>query len=207
MEERPERNEMLLVVGIIVLLALGAVLGTAFFFVRGAREQQEMALAVSAEAEMARAAAEIGRQQAIEALDFAHASIMSEALLAVEGVERERVRGILRLAHVLLEDANPETDATRIMTLATALADDSAVVRSLAATTLGALGARAAPAMDALLDAAIDDPATREAAFYALGNLGKAGTPALKRLEPHLQSDDPRVRELAARAMAAIRGE
>jgi hypothetical protein len=72
-----------------------------------------------------------------------------------------------------------------------------------AIATLGPAAAQAAAAVTPLLD----DPALAIDAADALGRIGPAARPALKRLAEMLSSDQPAVRWAAVRAMSQIGGE
>jgi hypothetical protein len=87
------------------------------------------------------------------------------------------------------------------------LADENSDIGYWAATLLGRLEERAAPAVAALA-AAISGPheiAVQERAAWALGRIGPAAAPALGALTQAACSDQPRLARLAGEAIARIR--
>jgi len=84
--------------------------------------------------------------------------------------------------------------------------DDEPRVRRSAAFALGAFGAEAAPARDALIAASGDaSPIVRQNAAWTLGKLGKeAGADGVERLRVLLQDDEPLVRRDALHALGEI---
>ena len=91
-------------------------------------------------------------------------------------------------------------------TLANLLADSDELARLAAIQAIAALGPAGAAAMDAVADL-LTDPRTASDAADALGRMGPAARPALKRLAPMLSVEPAALRWAAVRAMSQIGGE
>ncbi|NQT11756.1 MAG: HEAT repeat domain-containing protein, partial [Planctomycetes bacterium] len=88
------------------------------------------------------------------------------------------------------------------------VADDSPDVGYWAATLLGRLGERAAPAVSALASAVSGDLAmpVRQRSAWALGKIGPPAAPSLEALQQAADDPDARLARLAQRAIDQIGG-
>jgi hypothetical protein len=86
------------------------------------------------------------------------------------------------------------------------LADSDELTRLAALQTIAALGPSAAAARDAVVKL-LDDPQTASDAADALGRMGPAARPALKRLAKMLSAEPVALRWAAVRAMSQIGGD
>jgi HEAT repeat protein len=96
--------------------------------------------------------------------------------------------------------------ATLVDKLALLLKDPDESMRIAALQAISMLGPSAAPAAGAVAPL-LDDPTLAIDAADALGRIGAAARPALKRLAQMLSSDQPAVRWAAVRGMSQIGGE
>ncbi len=90
--------------------------------------------------------------------------------------------------------------------LVTMLHDPDRIVRGMALQAIATLGPAAADAFPAVVPL-LDDPELSIDAVDALGRMGAAARPAMKRLAEKLADDDPAMRWAAVRAMAQIGGD
>lgn len=126
------------------------------------------------------------------------------AMVQAVGSDDETVQNWLTSA---LESLGPPPE-TSVSELAILLASAHPDVAYWAATLLGRLHAKAAPAVAALVKLLADGkhlPARQQAA-KALGQIGAAATSAAAALESAAASDDKRLARLAGEALAKVRG-
>jgi len=126
------------------------------------------------------------------------------ALVLACGDEAEDVR---QWAKAALEGMGPP-EASDGGQLASFLEGRSPDVGYWAATLLGRLKAKAAPAVAALTRAVAGSPhpPVRQRAAWALGKIGPAAAPALGALKQAAAGGDPRLARLAQRAVEQIGG-
>ena len=96
--------------------------------------------------------------------------------------------------------------ATLVGKLAPLLKDSDESMRITALQTISMLGPAAAQAADAVAPL-LDDPELAIDAADALGRIGSAARPAMKRLAQMLSANQPAIRWAAVRAMSQIGGE
>jgi HEAT repeat protein len=139
------------------------------------------------------------RRGAAERLATAPAAAAAVSLVRASGDDDEQVR---QWAVAALEELGAP-DAGDVAALAELLSDSRADVRYWSATLLGRLGAAAAAALEALVRVldADHDPAPRQRAAWAIGNLGRAALAAQRPLQLAAQSEDAR---LAREALAKL---
>ncbi len=88
--------------------------------------------------------------------------------------------------------------------LTATLEEDTPLARTLAAMILGRHPEAAVPAVPALTDC-LEDPATRDAALFALGRIGAGAASAVEAVETLLQHSDESVRQRAEKVLERIR--